>query len=122
MIKHIDNLLERLTHDADTVQNVVDIEFKNTYKYDKNFIYEIVKENKEVIVMYKGIKFGFTLPIIEVPLRPIVSWLFFFRRNYVHQVIDTYKLQYSLSMYYIVCLQTYYKNNLNINLKPKIND
>jgi len=114
MVLNIDININRLTHNADTVKNVVDIEFKNLYKYDKDFTYNILKNDKEVVVDYKGLRFAFETPIIKKDLIPIMSYLFFFKAQYTYEMIDTFKLEYTLAMYYIICLKTEYKNKTTI--------
>jgi len=116
MLKQIDNLIESLLHEADTVKHNVDIEFNNLYKHDKDFKYTILKKDKEVMVNYKGILYGFTLPVISVGLMPTATYAFF-KKKYVYEMIDTFKLDYSLSMYYVICLHIYSKTQLNINFE-----
>ena len=115
MIKEIDNIIDKLIYNANTSRGT-EIAFKNLYKDDKDFIYIKDKENKEVIVTYKSIKYAFTLPVIPCTLKPPISWLWF-KRAYIHNMINTFELDYSLSMYYAICIHTYYKNNIIINIK-----
>jgi len=118
MIKQIDNTIDRLIFDGNVVNNIVSIEFNNIYKYDSNFRYEIDKEHRTVTVIYREkTKFGFELPVIMIPLSPPISYLLFWKRTYTHQMTDTFKLEYSLAMYYTICLQTYLKNNILFNSK-----
>lgn len=121
MIAQIDAVIERLQHEANTEKNIVNIEFTNIYKGDKEFVYKINKAENEVVVNYKGVVYAFPLPTITFKLRPPVTWLWF-KEVYVHEVTNTFKLQYSLAMYYNICVHTYYKNKLNNNLNNKEND
>lgn len=87
------------------------IEFKNLYIKDNDFKYNINKDKKEVIVTYKeDIHFSFILPIIPITLRPPISYLFFFSKRYTYDVVDTFRLQYLLSLHYLICLHTHIKN------------
>lgn len=109
MIK-TDNLIDNLRtfYFNSRIEN---IEFKNLYTKDKEFEYQINKNRKEVIVTYKDtIHYSFILPIIPITLRPPISYLFFFSKRYTYNVIDSFKLQYLLSLHYIICLHTHIKN------------
>ncbi len=110
MSKALDMLIDNLrTQHYNAMSS--EIEFKQLYKLDKEFTYVVDKKTKEVKVSYKKIQYFFTLPVIPITLSPPVSYLLFFKKRHIHNVVDTFQLNYQLALHYIICLNTFIKNN-----------
>jgi hypothetical protein len=108
-MKYVDELIDGLrkehyTHLTD------DMQFKNMYKLDKRFSYHIDKKKEKVTVHYQEITYEFDLPVMTINLAPAISYLLFFKKRYVHKVINTFKLEYKLAIHYSIVLNTHIKN------------
>lgn len=108
-MKYVDELIDglRKEHYTDLTE---DMQFKNVYKLDRRFSYIIDKKEEKVKVHYRGINYEFDLPVLKINLVPAISYLFFFKKRYVHKVVNTFKLEYKLAIHYAIVLNTYIKN------------
>jgi hypothetical protein len=111
-MQDVDKLIDKLRSEHYN-RITADMQFSNMYKLDENYTYKVDKKSKKVVASYKEITYTFDLPIIPIVLAPPISYLFFFRKRYTHNVVDTFKLEYKLALHYIITLQTYikYKDN-----------
>ena len=112
MVKEIDNLNIDIRKYTRLESADFELKFSNQYKLDKAYITTIDTKTNLVNTVYRGIKFEFTLPTITVNLSPPLTY-FSFKKTYKTYITNTVHLEYLLSLYYVISLNTFIKDNIN---------